>query len=732
MTLPDERPLDPAASVRAVPPRDGAAESRWSERRIDPERVGRDRPHVDRPPRDRPDGDRPDADRPDDEDRPFEDRPFEDRPDEDLVRADAAGTVIVNLDGATGTHVFGARMYAELTSGAGPGSARRLRQAREGPIWPEESEFVRRTFVPPKGYLRARSMMARHLILLTGEAGSGKRTLALHLMQDQYAGQVIALDPDEDPTTHRIQRGRGYVVDGAAADPLAGCTRHDLELLRRRLIERDSVLVVTAVATAPVLALWAPWHVPCERPDPLQVLHSHLAHHLGRDWERRHLDLVDEDVAELVRADGGRPDRAAAVAGDLADLAGGRFTRTEVLNVLRDRDHAAVADWLRAHPGRADWALMIAAAVFEGHDYGIVAERAGALRETLAEWLPTAAEEPADDWPPRTRAARLDLIDATTIAADATRDGARYRLDVVAFDRPHWAASVRAHVWDLYPDLRDPLLDWLAATPRHPPDVHRFAARAAGDLIATGRGHLPLAPVLRWVRDDDARRSMAVPVLRAAARDAVVATQVRRLLADWSRDTTRSGLRLMAARAYPGLASVYPGRTLTDLLRLARTGDRAVAAAAREGLAALCRDGMRAESVLERVEDWEEAGAAAEVAAVLVGEDVDGELLTSERFLAVVRLAVCDRDGYRVVARLFTELLGTTRGDSTRAAALRATFALLFRPGRGHGLDRLAYDLSRLAHRGLPDGDVIDIKVLEPAITAFEEPPTRANGGASA
>ncbi|MFI6979981.1 hypothetical protein ACIBSV_15500 [Embleya sp. NPDC050154] len=712
MSLPDERPLDPAASARAVPPREGAAGPLRSERRIDPAQVDRDRA--------------------DGEGR-YEDRPDTDRPDEDLVRPDAAGTVIVNLDGTTGTHVFGARMFADLTSGAGPGSAGRLRQAREGPIWPEESEFVRRTFVPPKGYLRARSMMARHLILLTGEAESGKRTLALHLMQDQYAGKVIALDPDEDLTTHRIQRGRGYVVDSAAADPLAGYARHDLELLRGRLVERDSVLVVTAVATAPVLALWAPWHVPCERPDPLQVLHSHLAHHLGRDWERRHLDLVDEDIAELVRADGGRPDRASAVAGDLADLADGRFTRTEVLNVLRDRDHAAVAGWLRAHPGRADWALMIAAAVFEGHDYGIVTERAGALRETLTERLPTGAEEPAEDWPPRARAARLDLIDATTIAADATRDGARYRLDVVAFDRPHWAASVRAHVWDAYPDLRDPLLDWLAATPRHPPDVHRVAARAVGDLIATGRGHRPLAPVLRWVRDD-ARRAMAVPALRAAAQDAVVATQVRRLLAGWSRDTTRSGLRLMAARAYPGLASVYPGRTLTDLLRLARTGDRAVAAAAREGLAALCRDGMRAESVLERVEDWEEARAAAEVAAVLVGEDADGELLTGERFLAVVRHAVCDRDAYPVVARLFTDLLGTTRGDSTRAAALRASFVLLFRTGRGrgHGLERLAYDLTRLAHRGLPDGGVIDIKVLEPAITAFEEPPTRANGGASA
>ncbi|MGC0421538.1 hypothetical protein [Embleya sp. AB8] len=661
-----------------------------------------------------------------------EDEPGEEAwPEEEFGLLESATTVVVNFNGTTGNHVFGSRMFGDLTATAPQGAPSRPRQAREGPIWKEENDLVDRTFVPPKGYLRARGMMSRRLLLLTGEAESGKRTMALHLMQDQYVDNVIALDPEADLMTRRIQRGRGYVVDSAAADMLAGYTRHDLELLRRRLVERGSVLVVTAVATASLLAVWAPWHVPCERPDPLQVLHSHLAHHLGPDWERRHLDLVDEDIAELVRADGGRPDRAATIAGDLADLADGRFTRIEVLNALRDRDHAAVDGWLRANSGRADWALMIAAAVFEGQDYGIVTERAAALRETLTAHLPTAAGEPADGWPPQARAARLDLINATAVAADATRGGARYRLDVVGFNRPHWAASVRAHVWDVYPDLRDPLVDWLAATPRQPLDVYRVAARAVGDFIATGRGHRPLGPVHRWARDDGAKQAMAVLALKAAAQDAVVATQVRHLLETWSQDTTRSGLRLLAARAYPGLASVYPERTLTNLLRLARTGDRAVAHAARTGIAALCRDGMRADSVLERVEEWEEAAAAAELAAHLVREDGSGELVASDRFRAVVRLAVPDREGYAVVVRLFTWLLGTTGGDPTRASALRETFALLFRPGRGYGLERLAYDLTRLAYEGLPNGEVIDIGVLEPAINAFEDPVARSNGGAS-
>ncbi|MFI1380925.1 hypothetical protein [Embleya sp. NPDC020886] len=685
MTVPDERPLDPVVSTAAGPARGGSGE-------VPPE------------------------------------QPDETWPGEEFASPAAATTVLVDFNGTTGKHAFGARMFGAGTA-AGPGALGRPRQAREGPIWQEESDLVRRTFVPPKGYLRARSMLARQLILLTGEAESGKRTLALHLLQDQYIEKVIALDPEEDLTTRRIQRDRGYLIDCAGADLLTGYTRDDLEAVRRRLVERDSVLVVTAVARAPVLALWAPWHVPCERPDPLQVLHSHLAHHLGRDWERRHLDLVDEDIAELVRADGGRPGRAAGIAGDLADLADGRFTRTQVLDALRDREHAAVEAWLRANPGRADWALMIAAAVFEGQDYGIVAERATALREALLARLPIAAGEPADGWPPRARTERLAVIDATSVAADATRGGAHYRLDVVGFNRPHWAAAVRAHVRDAYPDLRDAFVDWLATTPRYPPDVHRIAARAAGDFIAGGRGHRPLAPVLRWVREDEAKRAMVVPALRAAAQDAVVATQVRHLLTSWSRDATDSGLRLMAARAYPGLASVYPGRTMTELLRLARTGDRSVAAAARAGIVTLCRDGMRADSVLERVEGWEEAAAAAEVAAALVAEHADGELSTDERFLAVIRLAVRERDGYAVVARMFTTLLGNIRGDRRRAEVLRETFALLFRPGRGHGLDRLAYDLTRLAYEGLPNGEVIDIGVLEPAIDAFEEPTVPTNRG---
>ncbi|MFE3200911.1 hypothetical protein [Embleya sp. NPDC059237] len=642
--------------------------------------------------------------------------------DEEFGPAESAATVIVTPD-ETGRHHFGA--------GSPPAAPHRPRQAREGPIWAEESDLVRRTFVPPKGYLRAQGMMSRQLILLTGEARSGKRTLALHLMQDQHVESVIALDPEEDLTTRRIQRGRGYVVDSIGADALAGYTRDDLELLRRRLVERGSVLVATAVVGAPMLGVWAPWHVPCARPDPVQVLHSHLTDRLGPGWERRHLDLVDEDIAELVRADGGRPARAARIAAELAGFADGRFTRTQVLNALRDCEHAAVAGWLRAHPACADWALMIAAAVFEGHDYGIVAERAAALRAMLAEHLPTAAAASADGWPPQSRSARLDLIDATAVAADATRDGARYRLDVVRFNRPRWAASVREHVWDVYPDLRDPLVEWLAATPRQPADVHRVAARAAGAFMAGGRGHRPLAPIHRWARTG-ARRTMAVSALKAAAQDAVVATQVRHLVEAWSRDTTHPGLRLMAARAYPGLASVYPGPTLTGLLRLARTGDRAVAEAARDGIAALCREGIRAESVLERVEDWEEAAAAAELAAHLVLDEGAGGSPADDRFLAVVRNAVTDRDGYAVVARLFTRLLGAGAGDPTRASVLREGLTRLFGPGRDHGLERLAFDLTRLAYEGLPNGEVIDIGVLEPAIRAFEEPILGPNGGTRA
>jgi hypothetical protein len=633
--------------------------------------------------------------------------------------------VTINL--AAGNHIIGSRMSGDMHTTNGGSGRERPRQAKEGPIWPEETELVARTFVQPMGYLRARSMMARHLLLLTGETGSGKRTLALHLMQDQYVEHVIALDGVDDLMALSIRRHTGYVIDAAGSDGLAGYPPHALELLRQRLTERDSVLLVTCAVSAQALGNWASWRVHCQRPDPIQVLRSHLAHHLDHDWERRHLDLVDEDLVEIVRTDG-RPDHAASVARDLAEVARGRFTRGEVLSALRDRDHTAVEDWLREHPSYADWSFMIAAAVFEGHDYGIVTERATALRSLLARRLPLPNGEPQDHWPPQPRETRLRSIHAVLDQADVTHGRVRYRLDRVRFGRPHWGAAVREHVWSVYPDLRDVLVDWLAETPQRPVEAYRDAARAVGGFLAAGRGHQPLAPVGRWAREGGAKRPLAVLALRAAAQDPVVATQVRHLLELWSRERTRSDLRLTAALAYPGLASVYPGRTLSDLLKLARTGEHAVAFAARDGVVDLCRGGMPAQAILERLESWEQPGAAAELTARLVWDEPSEQILSSEAFGAVVRRVIGDPAGYAVVLRLFTALLATTETDPEFAACLRSVFATLFGPGRGYGLERLAYDLTRLAYEGLPSGAVIDIAVLEPAINAFEESPMQPIG----
>ena len=640
--------------------------------------------------------------------------------------SDARSVTIDNFH-TTGNQLVGPGMVGDPHTSLGPG---RPRQSRGGPIWPEETELVARTFVRPMGYLRARSsLMARRLVLLTGEPGSGKRTLALYLMHDRYLENVYAVDTVDDLMGLSVRRRTGYVVDTADPEGLDGYTPHDLELLRRRLTERDSVLLVTSSADAQTsVGNWAAWRVPCQRPDPIQVLRSHLTFHLGEDWERLHLDLVDEDIVEIARTDG-RPDHAAAVARDLAELADGRFTRAEVLGALRDREHTAVEEWLRSHPTHEDWALMVATAVFEGQDYGIVTERAAALRSLLTRRLPLPDAEPAPDWPPRAREARLRSIHANRVEEDVSRGRVRYRLDRVRFDRPHWGAAVREHVWSVYPELRDVLVDWLAETPSHPADAHAAAARAVGDFIASGRGHQPLAPVGRWAREGGSKRLLAVLAMRAAAQDAVVATQVRHLLELWSRRQTRSDLRLTAALAYPGLASVYPDVALRHLLKLARTGEGKVADAARAGVLDLCRGGIDTGVVLERLEEWEEHGPAAELTAGLVRADPSDDVLTCAPFAAVVRRVVADRRGYPVVLRLFTDLLAETEGDGGLAARLREVFGSLFDPGRGFGLERLAYDLTRLAYEGLPDGKVLDIDVLTPAIDAFEEPITSSNGG---
>ncbi|MEH0416086.1 hypothetical protein [Streptomyces sp. B21-083] len=636
-----------------------------------------------------------------------------------------------------------------------PGSAALELPVRAGTVRRAERDFVTTTFVEPSEYRAAAQTVRRHLVLLTGPDGVGKRAFALHLLE-QYAedaGEVKALDAEQslEDLTDELRPGTCYLLDLDDADQLA-ITPARLQVLLNALRATGAYLavVLTQPPSAPMRAItgiWRPYLISCTAPDPVTVARNHLAHHLGPGWADNHPGLLDDDVLDALRLVPG-PGQAAAVARDLAGAALGRYAKTDVLDAVRDRDHAGIADWFTSHPNVRTWAWMLATAVFEGQDRGVIADRATALEAVLA----SGSEAPAGSaWPPPGSSKELDAIRAAPEPAASSGSFPRYNLERVRFLRPGWAQPALDHAWREYPTLRDPLLNWLAATPLRG-DLQDLAGAAAGFLTAATTGHQALAPLRRWARQDRPRQELAARALgAAAAHDPAIATQVRRLLGSFSRADAGKELRRTAALAYGtayGLA--YPQTALRRLMELARAEEREVAQAAVNGLLALHRAGATSgpAALLHQLAAWDlsddqRCGTAADLVSGLLtvtyqrpahaGTGLPEQTATvlsdpEAAHAAATALAALSAHpaGYGRVLDWITGWLFAVRGHPQHTL-VRDLIETIFTNLRHLDTERLAYDLTRLAHEQ-PHAE--DLETLRPALRAFEEPALACGGPA--
>ncbi|UGQ13547.1 hypothetical protein LO772_08055 [Yinghuangia sp. ASG 101] len=683
------------------------------------------------------------------------------RPLQDLLAAwNGGGPLYLSYNhvGRASTAVVGSQVHdgVHTESAAKGGYAPRV---RAGLVRAEEVDFVERHFADPPGYHQVLKRLRDGLLLLVGRPGSGRRTTAVHLLIDCETQRIVALEPEYDLTRLTggdLRKGTGYLLELPDPALLEAYGPAEIAFLADELKDAGAHLVVTAPNDGAPPSGWQTYLCPGAPPEPTAVLSQFLTEHIGRTWQADHPGLVDDAVRDMLGACRG-PSEAASLALDLIGVAHGRYDKQRLLADSGAQGRRAVADWFAAHQEPEAWAFVLAAAVFEGHDYSVIAERArvlgGYLRRLEDFSRPPGTASTGQNGQqagggPVSRSTWLQTIGADLDIGDEveTRHSVRYRIEPVRFVRLHWATTILEHAWREYPVLRQPLMAWLADTPTHR-SAHLVAGMVAGRLLGSTRGYRPLAPLSGWTTRDRHRREMAASALGVAAEDEITATQVRRLLSRWSRADAGAGLRLTAALAYGGsFGASYPDLALKRLVKLAGTAEPEVASAAAEGIVRLCRTAVDPAEAIRylrvSVENGDgTCGAVATSAAVLLAGTTSDRrrgptaeavhLLNTpegrQETISLLRTLCTDPQGYPAVVDVITTWLrGGTMDERTSTSRLVAdALEELFASTKRTGLERLAYDLVNLAY----GGDHVDMNALQPAIQAFEDPLPLRTGG---
>lgn len=193
------------------------------------------------------------------------DIPSETEPETDFAEFAMAlagrGPAIWAPNGVINTGLLTGGQHQRLAPSAEGGAV--PRPIRQGPVRAKHVQAARRRFVPPPGFEEALAVRESGIVVLVGEAGTGRETHALNLLALGHEAPVLV---QVDGTANlsrwspRAQGVDGYLVT-EPADPFA-LRAWDLARLEGLLTEAGARLVIV-LAEAP--AWWARWRTtsPC-------------------------------------------------------------------------------------------------------------------------------------------------------------------------------------------------------------------------------------------------------------------------------------------------------------------------------------------------------------------------------------------------------------------------------------------------------------------------------------
>lgn len=539
------------------------------------------------------------------------------------------------------------RLAPSAEGGAAP------RPIRQGPVRAKHVQEARRRFVPPPGFEEALAVRESGIVVLVGEAGTGRETHALNLLAHGHDAPVLV---QVDGTANlsrwspRAQNVDGYLVT-EPSDPFA-LRAWDLARLEGLLTDAGARLVIILVeAPGLVGALEDHLGVPVVRhqsPDPRKVFTSHLADGCPDEAVRARLlrTLEPGDLDELLPE--GLPPRNAAQAADTLRRLGtaGGPAPGELMRTLAAAEGPEIL--ARAQRDPALLACLLSLGVYGGLHRGVVTERARELlRLAGPERMrgPSSHPHPAGEDPPlRPPAEVLRVLGAHRVRR--TDDEAT---DTVSF---FWPAVSRV-VWESLcrdrADLVPVVHAWLADPGPEEDQIERAGRTVAALAEATGGQSLELLPSLASVPGLPAPR-VAARCLATRFRDRAAAQAAVDLLDQWS-VTPEACLQHAVAYACEepdGLRDEQALRLLEQLTEALGAGpnDLSVFESAKGALVRRFNGGDHTTrvTVLHRMRDWARTDTTASLLAacafpVMARTDVpwwSGRALTRAGSAAVV------------------------------------------------------------------------------------------------
>ncbi|WP_262698690.1 MULTISPECIES: hypothetical protein [Streptomyces] len=635
------------------------------------------------------------------------------------------------------------------TAGAGP---RRV-EAREGPISEHEIGEAGFGFAEPEWFPEALRKLDSGVLFLTGAPGSGRRTTALNLLRRHSDSMALrAVDSDMDLATWRPTHAdaRGYLVDGllpkhALKPGMVGNLRgllneadarmvivlpDDPELVRR--LERD--LHVTPVVCRPA----PPREVFDVRlravvPDPVRRNRLLAGLEPGLLDDLLTPELVPAEVAELVAAvvDSGEDGTdAIGLRNRLSFLAEGEVP--DLIKQLRDD-----SDGL---------AFLLATCVFEGLDHRIIREEAERLLEVAEGRLDCELPPPDDGTGDRGKRQQprpnphfvfrrsLEDLLRSVRAQCAPKEiraasGYTFAVEPVRFTRQRQAETVLRYVWREYGGLSGVLTSWMDAV-RNETELTQPVGRVMGMAAGWGGGRRALRHI-RTLAESDRRTSriIAAHAMGVAAKDPVLATEVKYRLRDWS---WAQSSQLRSTVAYTcgtdfGLSRPDVAMRLLGGLHhgLDDEGERAVRRAVDSALVGLFNSGSQALVFRYLVEWADRKGADAELATRnfprLLAEPswFQQQLLGGGEFalqiVDLVHRTLDDDDTFGTTSgRLISWCRMASWGERQKEAVETLLTALA--QDMGHGVFRLFVLIDRHA-----DTDLVGRDIARRALNAWRE-----------
>lgn len=285
------------------------------------------------------------------------------------------------------------------SGGAAGGDEQRGRGRDEGPVEETLIAGIVRTYAKPASYEKAeRALRDEHVVVLTGEAGSGRRAAAIVMLDGVRATDkpLVRINPSitiEKLAARPFDKGVGYLVSEKFAEQIVPeLAEFHWDVLGQNIRKAKAHLVVTAGASSTASIPDAIRQIPWQRPDAADALRAHLgAAQVADDVVRKVAEALGTDYS---LADVGAIARRLLAAEDIGKL----------LDELHGSDGQTVADWLDDVDAAIPAVLEVAALAFVlGVTERVFEDEVVALKLRLADFAPDL------DAGPKEAKAEIDL-----------------------------------------------------------------------------------------------------------------------------------------------------------------------------------------------------------------------------------------------------------------------------------------------------------------------------------